>query len=491
MPAEILVTREILAEDTVFILQCLRENAREGRSMHMMDVRNYLANSVTLEFSDYLRFLRKFGYVTLDREQHTLGLTAAGDQTAQQEPAAALVGQLEEFFSDKLKEGVIEVQTEEDERSQLGSLVTPSRPPPPHDPTPLPGPAPSIFASLRAGGFSSPPPTPPPSATGAFSNVSPVSYAPAGGEDELIYLRGEQIGQGTLGAVFRARHASLGTEIAVKEIRETAVRRAANSTAFVTRLKTELGAQARLRHPAVVQIFDLDVTVPQPFAVLELCGGGNLRDRLKIRAGAGLEPALALRAFAQVLSGLAAAHAQGLTHLNLKAENVLFDVNGNAKLGDFGLSRLLSTDGDDPRTVVDTGNMSYLAPEVLRPTGVAATAAADVYALGILLYEALTGRVPGRRSPLPSKAAPGVPAEIDEMFDRMTADAIDERYPDAGAVEDELFAAFPDGRYGQPGVFLLATALPEADEQTDPGSHEKRSDKAPQPASAAPKKRRA
>src|SRR4051812_48761849 len=151
MPAEILVTRDILAEDTVFILQCLRENAREGRSMHMMDVRNYLANSVTLEFSDYLRFLRKNNYVQLDREQHTLALTPDGDKAAQSDASGALVGQLEQFFADKLRQGVVEVQTEEEERTALGQLVDTGRPPPPppDDLTPAPGISPIRAAAAK------------------------------------------------------------------------------------------------------------------------------------------------------------------------------------------------------------------------------------------------------------------------------------------------------------------------------------------------------
>lgn len=438
MPAEILVTRDILAEDTVFILQCLRESHREGRSMHMLDVRNYLANSVTLEFSDYLRFLRKYGYVVLDREQHTLGLTAPGDQAAQADPGTGLLGQLDDHFADKLKKGVIEVQTEEEERANLAALAgNGSRPPPPPDEEQTPGPGPAAtFAALAASGAD---------ATHAES-------------DELIYLRGEAIGQGPMGTVYRARHASLGTDIAVKEIREAASRRVYTDPAqLAARLKAELSVQARLRHPAVVALYDLDLTVPQPFAVLELCGGGNLRDRLLPRGGQGLPAEFVLRAFGQLLAGLAHAHALGVTHHNLKPENILFDAFGNAKLSDFGLGRLLQHDLGDQRTmVIDAGNMSYRSPELLQ--GGKAGPSADVYALGFLLYEALTGRVPGRRSALPSKAAPGVPADFDDIFDRMTADRPEERYETAGDALEDICAAFPDGRYGQPGMVWVHTA---------------------------------
>ncbi len=438
MPAEILVTRDILAEDTLFVLQCLRENQREGRSMHMNDVRNYLASSVTLEFSDYLKFLRKFGYVVLDREQHTLALTPQGDRVAQVDPAGELFGQLEEFFAEKLKKGVVEVQSEEEERQSLASLVGTARPPPPpEDATPMPGPLPTFaFAADLA---ADPPPA---------------------GNDELIYLRGAPLGQGPHGTVYRAHHATLGTDIAIKELRDAATRKIIHDPAQLAgRLKSELAQQAKLHHPAIVGIYDLDLTVPQPFAVLELCGGGNLRGKLAAKPDAGLPADQVLRAFSQLLGGLAYAHAKGVTHHNLKAENILFDELGNAKLSDFGLGRLYQLQSDDgPAMVLDAAAVGYRAPELMQQGD--AGPSADVYALGILLYEALTGHLPGRRSPLPSKVVAGLSADVDDLFDRMTADRPQERYETAADALEDLHAAFPDGRYGRPGTAFLLMAPP-------------------------------
>jgi serine/threonine protein kinase len=451
MPAEILVTKELLTEDTIFVLQCLRENRRAGRSLHFLDLRQELANSVTLEFSDYLRFLRKFEYATLDREQHTLDLTPAGDTLAQGEGTPGLAAQLAGFFADKLALGRVEVRTEDDEDDALAQLVSQGRPPPPpEDLTPPPGPVPS--ATHRMG---------PGLAAGAFSQVLAGAPSLAGvGVDEPLYLRGEAIGQGPVGTVFRARHATLDLAVAVKEVREnTAVLRVVDARTLAERLRLEVSRQAALRHPAIVAVLDLDVGSPQPYVVTELCGGGNLRDRLKARGGAGLASEQALPAFAQLLSGLAHAHAAGHAHGNLKPENVLFDAAGNARLSDFGLARLLSATSAGEALLVDASARSYVSPEVLRPgAGVEGPgAAADVYAAGILLYEMLTGRIPGRRSPLPSAAA-GVPAAVDEVFDRMTADEPAERYPDAAAALAAFHAAFPDGRFGSAGTFVLALA---------------------------------
>jgi len=464
MPAEILVTRDALAEDAVFILQCLRESQREGRSMHMVDVRGTLAGSVTLEFGEYLRFLRKHEYIAVDREAHTLELLPAGDRAARGEESPQLVERLEEFFADHIRQGVVEVHDDDEEHAPP--------PPPPEDATPQPGPAPGLVVQ-RADAV---PPAPPPPDPARDPFAAVLQGAPAAGtaEDELIYLRGDAIGQGPIGTVFRGRHATLGTEVAIKEVRDRGpASRLLPGSELAARLKAELGAQARLNHPAIVRVHDLDLTVPQPFAVFDLCEGGNLRDRIKARGGSGLDPEAALHAFGQVLGGLAAAHERGLVHQNLKPENVLFDAWGNAKLGDFGLSRVLAVDfGDAARgLVVDTGNVSYLAPELL--TGGRASLASDVYALGIMLYEMLVGRVPGRRSPEPSKAVSAVPEAIDLLFDRMTADRPEDRYRSAVETLADFLTAFPDGRHGKPGQLVLAVSMPARAPEPAPAASEK------------------
>lgn len=428
MPAEILVTRETLAEDVVFILQCLRETQQARRSTHMMDLREELANAVTLEFADYLRFLRKHEYATLDREAHTLDLTGRGDALVQGTPGPELFEQLGSFFADALALGRIEVQADDEETTTPASLVSTTLSTP-EDPTPLPGPA--------AG---------PHAATFAEVLAAAPAALPSGGLDEPLYLRTSTIGHGPLATVYRARHAVLGLELAVKELRDSsALLRVLDLPMLAERFRREVSAQARLRHPGIVTVYDLDLATPRPFVVLELCEGGNLRERLSNGA---LPVDAALRTFAQLLSALAYAHRAGVVHLALKPENVLFDAAGDVRLSDFGLARLHAVDAEGGRPlVVDASGRSYLAPEMLSP-GTEAAPTADVYAAGILFYELLTGRVPGRRSPLPSSVVKGVPPALDELFDRMTADQPPERYLDAGAALAALHAAFPDARYG-------------------------------------------
>ena len=124
---------------------------------------------------------------------------------------------------------------------------------------------------------------------------------------------------------------------------------------------------------------------------------------------------------------------------------MLIDLLGNAKLADFGLTRVIEVDSVKgmPQVIVGTGGMGYLPPELLSRGGKGAGPSADVYSLGILFYEMLTGSLPGRRSPLPSQVRKDVPEKIDGIFDRMTQDRKDDRLPDIDAVLGEFYAGFP------------------------------------------------
>jgi len=104
---------------------------------------------------------------------------------------------------------------------------------------------------------------------------------------------------------------------------------------------------------------------------------------------------------------------------------------------------------------VGTGSLSYLAPELI--TRKDAGPASDVYGLGILLYEMLTGGIPGRRSPLPSEVNSEVPSKLDPIFDKMTQDRRESRYPDFDAVLDEFFGAFSDGEFLHRGDLVLSS----------------------------------
>ena len=208
-------------------------------------------------------------------------------------------------------------------------------------------------------------------------------------------------------------------------------------------------------------IIDQAVDGARPYVVMELLTA-SLRDRLEGAGGKSLPVTQSIRTFLQLSYALRAAHASGLTHHNLKPENVLFDVHGNAKLGDFGLSRVIEVEPGKglPHVFVGTGSLSYLAPELM--TRKDAGPASDVYGLGILLYEMLTGGIPGRRSPLPSEVNAEVPSKLDPIFDKMTQDRRESRYPDFDAMLDEFYGAFSDGEFLHRGDLVLSSEPPGA-----------------------------
>src|SRR5690606_5371600 len=181
----------------------------------------------------------------------------------------------------------------------------------------------------------------------------------------------------------------------------------------------------------------------------------NLREKLTDAGEEGLDVKWAIRAFLQTAYALRAAHAAETTHHNLKPENLLLDAQGNVHLSDFGLSRILEVDANLPQVFLGAGGMPYLAPELLAREQDAGVGA-DVYGLGILLYEMLTGQIPGRRSPLPSEVNRNVPAGLDAIFDRMTQDKRDQRYPDLDAMLEEFYGVFPSGEHLTRGELIIA-----------------------------------
>jgi len=293
--------------------------------------------------------------------------------------------------------------------------------------------------------------------------LPPVASGPKGTEIDLRYVKFDPIGSGPLGTVFKGRHNALGLDICVKELKDifgyfSFLQRGE----VIKRLKRELCAQAQVRHPGVVAILDQNTDVARPYFAMELLKG-SLKEKLDAGGGKGIPVPLAIRYFLQMSYAMRAAHASGLTHHNLKPENVLFDPLGNAKLGDFGLSRVIEVDQAKgmPQVFVGTGGMGYMPPELIaRNKDVGQTS--DVYAVGILLYEMLTGQIPGRRSPLPSEVNTEVPSKLDPIFDKMTQDRKESRYADFDAMLEDFYGAFSDGEYLKKGDLVLWSELAKA-----------------------------
>src|SRR6516162_441172 len=436
--ARAVLNRDTVSGEALFILKNLRDNSKQGRSNKLAEVKTALEPAVSLEFDAYFFFLRKFHYIAMDREAQ-LKLTDSGERVVDGADLDRFSGEVGEFFSEQLapvdepmNDGSLPFET--DSSADDLTVETADLPPPP-------APAPASPRQIRR---------------------APAAADGGGTDLDGRYTRGEAIGGGPLGSVHRGKHLGLGTDVCIKELKDifgyfSFLQRGE----VLKRLKRELCAQAQVRHPAVVAILDQSVEGQRPYVVMELLSG-SLRDRLERAGGKSLPVAQSIRTFLQLSYALRAAHASGLTHHNLKPENVLFDAYGNARFGDFGLSRVIEVEPGKglPQVFVGTGSLSYLAPELI--TRKDAGPAADVYGLGILLYEMLTGGIPGRRSPLPSEINSEVPSKLDPIFDKMTQDRRESRYPDFDAMLDEFYGAFSDGEFLHRGDLVLSSEPPGA-----------------------------
>lgn len=478
-------TRDKVSGDALFILKSLRENLRGGRSNKLADVKMSLESSVSLEFDSYFFFLRKFHYIAMDREAQ-LKLTDQGERVVDGDFVDKFAGEVGEFFADQLTgpaydEPASAVTIAPSSTFPATDIVLESNPmpqppsrgggrrPPTSDETIPQVPhvtAPDSRQQAQPATFiSSPPPPPPPPAplqltAPVSSSPSQLSRQPSGQDLDLRYQKGDQLGTGPLGTVYKGRHNALGLDVCVKELKDifgyfSFLQRGE----VIKRLKKELCAQAQVRHPNIVQIIDQNTDVARPYFVMELCRG-TLRERLDASAGKGIPVPLAIRYFLQLAYALRAAHQLGLTHHNIKPENVLFDSFGNAKLGDFGLSRVIEVDASKgmPQVFVGTGGMGYMSPELIARSKDAGTSS-DVYGLGILLYEMLTGQLPGRRSPLPSEINSDCPPKLDPIFDKMTQDRKETRYTDFDGVFGDFYAAFGDKSWLARGDLILWSEL--------------------------------
>lgn len=230
------------------------------------------------------------------------------------------------------------------------------------------------------------------------------------------------IARGGMGVVYRATHLGLERPVALKVI----ARELTDREGFRERFLRESRLAARLDHPAVVPVYDSREVDGELIVAMRLVSGGDLR-RLIDREGP-LEPARAIALLGQVAEALDAAHAAGIVHRDVKPHNVLVE-GDRAFLSDFGLAKALEEDGAGSGASV-VGTAEYMSPEQWRGSKVGP--AADVYSLGCVLYEALTGIPPFARKE--SDTEPEMPEGLDEAIERAVAKDPDDRYPSAGAL---------------------------------------------------------
>lgn len=241
------------------------------------------------------------------------------------------------------------------------------------------------------------------------------------------------LGSGAMGDVHLAWDQKLERSVALKFLRPAAT---AADTSAVSRFRAEARAAARLEHPHVATVYDTGETDErQLFIAMAYYPGETLRERI---ARAPLAPDEALRIASQVASALAAAHAAGIVHRDVKPGNVLFDAEGAARLADFGIAKLL----EEPDLTRDAavGTPAYMSPEQAR--GDAVDPSADLWALGVMLHEMLTGHRP--RAGAKADARAEALASIDEgaraLVDTLLTDDRARRPTGAAAVRDALDA---------------------------------------------------
>ena len=270
-----------------------------------------------------------------------------------------------------------------------------------------------------------------------------------------------RIARGGMATVYLATDVRLERRVAIKIMHG----HLADDQAFRERFIQEARSAARLSHPNLVGVYDQGAEDDTAYIVMEYIPGITLRDLLQEHRA--LTPEQATDILRAVLAGLASAHRAGIVHRDLKPENVLLADDGRIKLGDFGLAR--ATTANTATGAALLGTIAYLSPELV--TRGAADSRSDIYAVGIMLYEMLTGEQPYKGDqpmqiayqhandtvPVPSAAEPGVPPELDDLVAWATARNPDDRPMDAREMLDHVSG----DRQRATGQYRTAVLRPE------------------------------
>lgn len=244
----------------------------------------------------------------------------------------------------------------------------------------------------------------------------------------------EPLGKGGMAFVYRARDLMLEREVAVKVLREDY----SGDPAFQERFRQEAKAAANLSHPNIVTMHDFGLDDGQLFLVMEFVPGTDLKTLIQQHGRFNPEEALPL--LIQACAGIGYAHRAGLVHCDVKPQNMLVTPDMRLKVADFGIARALASIHPEEKSDVVWGSPQYFAPE--QAAGAAPSPASDVYSLGIILYEMLSGSLPFQAStavdlarlhleetaPMLSRNLPGVNPQLDQILQKVLSKEPSQRY---------------------------------------------------------------
>jgi serine/threonine-protein kinase len=257
------------------------------------------------------------------------------------------------------------------------------------------------------------------------------------------------LGTGGMARVYRARDLNLQREVAIKILREDLP----SDPSFQARFVHEARAAANLLHPNIVTVYDFGQDAARTFIAMEYVQGTDLKTLLRRRGGLPIEEAVGL--VIQACAGVGYAHRAGLVHCDLKPHNILVTSDGRAKITDFGIARALATIHPDEVSEIVWGSPQYFAPE--QAAGGAPSPASDVYSLGVILFEVLTGALPfqapdatqlarlHQTTPPPSPRAinPAVPAALEQIVFKVLSKEPAARYRTADQLGRVLMTFAP------------------------------------------------
>jgi len=283
------------------------------------------------------------------------------------------------------------------------------------------------------------------------------------------------LGEGGMAIIYRGRRADDGRPVAIKILRD----QYAHNAEFVARFEREAQAVARLSHPHMVQVYDWGRDGDVHYIVMEFVEGDDLKTLLR-RAGR-VNEVRAREIAEQVCDALQYAHTQGIVHRDIKPQNILIDRSGRVKVTDFGIARALaSTTITETGTVL--GSVQYLSPEQARGFGVGHTA--DLYSLGVVLYEMVTGTLPfdgdtpitialkHMQEPVPAPRRDGRPLtpSMEGIILKALAKAPEARYRTAAEMQSDLLGASEHWRTRGPDVESTSLVRPRRDGAAGPSA---------------------